>query len=125
MSDVEQRARDALNEVFGSGAYAAEDKRSRYREVEAMCRQIEAHDATKAEFSEAMRELDARLADMGLQEVSKARSIARCFILPKPVDPLVEALKASALFGIEQKHADNLRAELAKRGLTITQGEPQ
>lgn len=41
------------------------------------------------------------------------------FILPKPVDPLVEAIREMALIDATPGDAERLRAALAKRGLVV------
>lgn len=83
----------------------------------------EAHDATKAEFSDAAKKAIAeayRGGDAGTKAIS---AILSRFILPEPVDPLVEAFKD---LGEEypDKTAERLRHILAKRGLTIQEQNP-
>jgi hypothetical protein len=46
------------------------------------------------------------------------------FILPDPVDPLVEALELSHVHYSSEENAAALRAELAKRGLEIREVQP-
>lgn len=127
MTDIEQRARDALNEVCPA-TWAVIHKRKHYHAIEAMCRALEAHDATKAEFSEAMRELDARLADMGMREIGKARTIARRFILPEPVDPvdlLVDQFKELLRSrGVATHRIDDIIQRMDQCGLAITKEQP-
>ena len=98
MTDIEQRARDALNVPMSRCDWRDLDdthtrKSNRHveamcRHVEAMCRQIEAHDATKAEFEAFKREVSDMLLLMGFQR-GDVRIVGR-FILPESVDPLVE-----------------------------------
>jgi hypothetical protein len=102
MSDVVQRAWDALNQVkIEYGCATVWDSREDDSNVEAMCRQIEAldaeraaHEATKREFSEALKEYAAATLPW-----SEAWSNLAKYILPDPepvVDPLEDA-KAYAL----------------------------
>jgi len=130
--DIEQRARDALNAAYGYLCYVA-TRREDDDDIEAMCREIEAHDATKAELADFKREVSeaakrllaiVRLERPWLQ--SDADQFA-CFIQPDPVkiDPLAEALNEAAdNSGLaDEDFARALRAALAKRGLTITEGD--
>lgn len=131
MSTIEERARDALNEVARErhqGLWHATWHRGMDVSLEAMCRQIEAHDATKAEFealkhevSEAVRELCNALSKSPDGNVNWIPAALARFILPEPVDPLVEIMRAA---GVGQGVRDEVMTELAKRGLTITEQQP-
>ena len=46
------------------------------------------------------------------------------FILPDPVDPLVDALKCAVDFRCDEVMAGNFREQLAKRGLKIVEAQP-
>ncbi len=129
MSDIEQRAWDALIKAKKEeGDYLIPHKYC----VKAMCREIEAHDATKAELAELRIHADAMAAM--LEDVvyewdgepedgyrySEPVKAYRRFIQP---DPLYDALFAVVEMGRydTREQTQLLRAELAKRGLTITQ----
>ena len=127
MPTIEERARDLLNEAavkrgsfcrWGNG-----DTRSSNSYTEALCRALEAHDATLAEFEAFKREVSDE-AERILNCTNVNKRYAAClslsrFIIPKPVDPLVEAVKDcgyAKLDAIEPEFAADLRAALAKRG---------
>lgn len=87
-------------------------------------RALEAHDATLAEFEAFKREVSDAV------EFDKANYEGLCFprlsrfILPKPVDPLVEAVRDcgyATLDAIEPEFVADLRAALAKRGLKLVE----
>lgn len=98
MTNLEQRARDALNvPMWLNWPDLDEDAtRKRNRHVEAMCRQIEAHDATKAEFSEAVR----------VAFVTGLWADLSRFILPEPVKSLSEQLDHVLATGTADEMAD-------------------
>ena len=57
--------------------------------------------------------------------VKKLHPTAACYlgdlILPKPVDPLVEAIREASVFDADDGDASRLRAALAKRGLKLVE----
>lgn len=126
--DVEQRARDALNEVHrdlrNTTPYIESDTREKFASIEAVCRLIEQHDAKMREVSDAAakaRDLIEGYVGNTDDAGKQAASFLSRFILPDPVDPLVEAISAAIGHHITPGAPwDNVRAELAKRGLTIT-----
>lgn len=141
MSDIEQRARDALNSVYDE-RYCDGERATYYDEnvtrrrlfiMEAMCREIEEHDATKAELADLKREVsDAAKLHIAEAErcysalwASVTRDAFSRFIQPDPVkvDPLVEALRDWSESDMGFVEAESLREALAKRGLTITEGD--
>lgn len=103
MTDIEQRARDALNAAYGYLCYVA-TRREDNHDIEAMCREIEAHDATKAELADFKREVSEAVKAFAnvswTPDTCKAQwnALVR-FIQPDPVkvDPLlIEARKMLA-----------------------------
>ena len=150
MRDLEQRARDAFNAVYGERSagpsiyYDGGCPRVGNFHIEAMCRALEAHDATKAEFeafrreaSEAVKAVKARSGPRAWEAVIE--HLTR-FILPEPVDPLlIEAREiCSQMHHAQLPHIydeyragqrdtdDDVQLALAalKRGLTITEQQP-
>ena len=130
MIDVAQEARDALNEVMrGLGFcryWTPDDARGRYYVIEAMCRQIEKRRAVEAELEALKRDMSDAVK-RARQEGSWSSNLSR-FILPEPVDPLVELLSLMmdrSLTDDDAKHnAEWLSEQLAKRGLTIKEQNP-
>lgn len=111
MTDIKQREDDAA---------ALEGGPWRALEIE-----IEAHDATKAEFeafrrdvSEAVKSLSAHVMEQGVVMNTLSR-----FILPEPVDPLVEALRSIGLDKADEWAGDIRKAAIA-HGLTIQEQQP-
>ena len=78
-----------------------------------ICRAIKQHEAFKREVSDAV---EASMLSV------EAEHRLRRFILPKPVDPLVEVLAANWVTAT-QVDADYIRAALAKRGLEVREIE--
>ena len=90
--------------------------------AEALCRALEAHDATLAEFEAFKREVSDSVEhylDQWRNSIP-SREVFACqfgsFILPKPVDPLVEAIREASVSDADSGDAERLRAALAKRG---------
>ncbi len=125
MSDIEQRAWDALIKAKKEeGDYLIPHKYC----VKAMCREIEAHDATKAELADFKREVSDAVKELltwASFDTPFVRHRLDRFIQPDPVkvDPLVEALRDWSEIDMGFVEAESLRAALAKRGLTITEGD--
>lgn len=118
MTDIEQRARDALNLVTGErdliGGWERYG-REEHTSIEALCREIEAHDATKAELADFKREV-SEAVKLHIAEAWRCcsalwagvtRDALSRFIQPDPVevDPLVEAM-----LGAWPQYADRLEA---------------
>jgi hypothetical protein len=125
MPTIEERALALVNEVAGFDYLIAGDVMDDDRDymLKALCRALEAHDATLAEF-EAFRRKVSDKAEV----VKKLHPTAACYlgdlILPKPVDPLVEAVRDcgyATLDAIEPEFVADLRAALAKRGLKLVE----
>lgn len=93
MTDIEQKALALLNESGWKGAYLKRAWNCRY---EALCRAIEQHEAFRREVSDAVEAL-MRLGDM--MSFFDVRQALSRFILPKPVDPLVEVIATALLDG--------------------------
>ncbi len=106
MTEIEQKALALLNECGWGGAHLKRAWNPRY---EALCRAIEQHEAFKREVSDAV---EASMLSV------EAEHRLRRFILPKPVDPLVEVLAANWVTAT-QVDADYIRAALAKRGFEV------
>ena len=82
--------------------------------VQALCRAIEAHEADKQAFSDAIKDY------FGSESwTTRAYQHFAHFIIAKP-DPLVEALNECG-FGVSINAADDIRAALDARGLEIVE----
>ena len=89
-------------------------KRAWNPRYEALCRAIEQHEAFKREVSDAIAKLGCWPDTVNLQR----------FILPKSVDPLVEALNAvNPDVSHGEGDAELFRAALAKSGLEVREIE--
>lgn len=112
MTEIERKALALLNECGWGGAHLKRAWNPRY---EALCRAVEQHEAFKREVSEAVeRVLDESGEHIPIAFKPKLAS----FILPKPVDPLVEVCREIGL-GSSKTAAEELRAALAKHGLKL------
>jgi hypothetical protein len=122
MPTIEERALALVNEVAGFDYLIAGDVMDDDRDymLKALCRALEAHDATLAEF-EAFRRKVSDKAEV----VKKLHPTAACYlgdlILPKPVDPLVEAIREASVSDADDGDASRLRAALAARGLKLVE----
>ena len=123
MTEIERKALALVNEVLEEWevSRATEDDMDGSACFVALCRAIERHEAFRQEVSDAVEDYCGYVPPD-----SPSHPITR-FILPKPVDPLVEAMQeACGAQGLATKHtpneadADNLRQALAARGLKIT-----
>jgi hypothetical protein len=123
MPTIEERALALVNEVAGFDYLIAGDVMDDDRDymLKALCRALEAHDATLAEFEAFRRDVSDAV------EFDKANYEGLCFprlsrfILPKPVDPLVEAIREASVSDADDGDASRLRAALAKRGLKLVE----
>lgn len=88
----------------------------------ALCRAIEQHEAFRQEVSDAVVKATHTMAAGKLVEAS---GILAAFIIPKPVDPLVEVIadykrtKGTGEYATNKDMAAALRAALAARGLEV------
>lgn len=115
MTDIEQKALALLQDCGFHGGYIDRKWNENY---EALCRAIEHHEAFKLEVSDAAEEVAKALGT-----AHPTWAYLRRFIITKP-DPLVEAMNEALLSEQDmgaQELADNFRAALAARGLTITE----
>ena len=116
MTEIEQKALALVNEYF----YVERsnlDSCDRFDLLKALCRAIEQHEAFKRDVSDAIQ--SCMLGPVAEERLSP-------FILPKPVDPLVEALcevRDSPCIRDTAEIANDLRAALAKRGLEVREIE--
>ena len=119
MSEIEQKALALLNECGWGGAHMKRTWNPRY---EALCRAVEQHEQFKREVSDAVSGFwnYCRTTDTPFP------SDLDRFILPKPVDPLVESICVT--FGADimgPGDDDKFREALAKRGGRIVwENEP-
>lgn len=115
MTDIEKRALALLNEVERSSWEYYEIER--IPNFSALCRAIEQHEAFRHEVSDAVEEV----RDTTTWDVHP--KLWR-FIIPKPVDPLVEALReAGEQTGGQvsnERLAHDLRAAMKARGYEFT-----
>ena len=108
MTEIEQKALALVNEVTGHNWEPRESAGLPYFKV--LCRAIEQHEAFKREVSDEIAKLGCWPDTVNLQR----------FILPKPVDPLVEAW--NDMLRDSKPGEDRLevfRAALAKSGLEV------
>lgn len=117
MTDTEKKALALVNEIAATRgtSWPCVDRANDSR-WEALCRAIEQHEAFRQEVSDAVE------AYLGHTSPWPDNSLRR-FIIAKP-DPLVEALNEALLSEQDmgaRELADNFRAALAARGLTITE----
>ena len=119
MTEIEQKALALVNEVIqevSSNTLARLDPYSLAHE--AVRRAIEQHEAFKREVSDAIQ--SCMLGPVAEERLSP-------FILPKPVDPLVDAIQEAdeveTGWARASDYAEHLRAALAKRGLKIVEVE--
>ena len=120
MPTIEERALALVNEVEGCEKWFWTTRST--PSVEALCWAIEAHDATLAEFEAFKRKVsDAVEGFWNYCHTTNTPFPADLdrFIIPKPVDPLVEALDEAWDAVGRPAQADRLRAALAKRGLEV------
>ena len=89
--DIEQRARDALNEVRRERhlmPWGGFDTREENSSIEAVCRLIEQHDAKMREVSDACTDV-VMLRGTVIEVKAATNRILSRFILPEPVDVLL------------------------------------
>ena len=122
MTEIERKALALLRECAEVPAYVNLKAIPGFVRA-ALFRAIEQHEAFRREVSDAMTVLDSQLGLANYDTRAMSRLIAQRFIIPKPVDPLVEALNGAFGDGYEQPEADNLRAAIEKRGGKIVWGE--
>ena len=113
MQTVEERALalvNAVQELRGHPPLAR--FRSDTTMAEALMQSIKAHDAFKQEVSDAVNGFERYCT---VTDTPFPTDLSR-FILPKPVDPLVEAIREASVSDADDGDASRLRAALAKRG---------
>ena len=116
MTDIEKKALALLKEVLKECGYtgAIVIDRNCEPQAEALCRAIEQHEAFRQEVSDAASCLLELHQAVGLcLGDGRVRNLHR-FIIAKPVDPLVEALRDVG-HGMAPLH-DQIRAAIEKRG---------
>ena len=110
MTEIEKKALALLNE-FSDYEVPDLDEAQYSTTIQALCRAIEQHEAFKRDVSDAIQ--SCMLGPVAEERLSP-------FILPKPVDPLVEALREVVGDGYTlTEEAKALRAALAKRNAKI------
>lgn len=128
MPTIEERALALVNEVRKERGltpwYEGRGSREDSSLLEAFCRTLETLDATLAEFEAFKREVSDAVEDYyGEYRKDLMHPLLRRFILPKPVDPLVEAVREAMDADNETtvQFTNDLRASLAKRGLKLVE----
>ena len=116
MTEIEKKALALVNEVQAERSHAGSPWNSPTILNEALYRAIERHEAFAQEVSEAAEQA---IAFLGRQSEKQPRgrlaiALAR-FIIPKPVDPLVEAFDA-VWPGIDKAMVEALRTAMQARG---------
>ena len=120
MPTIEERALALVNEVAGFGYLVAGDFMDDDQDclLKALCRALEAHDATLAEFEAFKREVSDEIERCSLGDFAKER-LSR-FILPKPVEPLVAVMAFNSLdTATAEQRAANLREDAKALGYEI------
>lgn len=139
MSDIDQKALALVNEVGKERGLALRStKLDRTWPIpEALCRVIEAHEATKQELADCKQELNdykqkvSDVASVCAQHFSKTSwtvadrqrhvDLLSQFIIPKPKpDPLVEVLEVVGFLPVEDV-AEAIRVALNAHGLQIVE----
>ena len=114
MTEIERKALELVNEVQEDENYIVPSllfSRSKDAFCEALCRAIEQHEAFRQEVSDVAEHL------CRFYGVPVVMDKLEPFIITKP-DPLVEAMRYITTCD-DAKAAEQLRGELAKRGLEI------
>ena len=109
MTNIEQKALALVQEVqgFECGVSIYHVHNAKLLR-QALCRAIEQHEAFRQEVSDALKgQFIGGIPD----------KVAR-FIIPKPVDPLVEVMNEMG-FGMSKTASEEFREALAKRGYEI------
>ena len=118
MTEIEKKALALVDEVILEVSSSTLVRFDPYNPtLEAVRRAIEQHEQFKREVSDAVEYFMDGPVGLGT-----ARERLGRFILPKPVDPLVEALNEALLSEQDMgalEMADAVRAALAKRGLEV------
>ena len=140
MNEIERKALALLNDVLAAKGYAQWQSISYDGSTfnTALCRAIEQHEAFRQEVSgrderlgEALYGLSARLLMAGFFENKEdhaayervVEAFGKPFIIPKPVDPLVEVIaevRVSPTLRSDKEMADQLRAAMLARGYEFT-----
>lgn len=122
MTDIEKKALDLINTVLveRGGEKSLHIFRKTLSSNEALCRAIEQHEAFRKEVSDAVELSIGRSGHDGLRAGHINEYLGR-FIIAQP-DPLVEAMKDLSWDEetAAEEWANDLRAALEARGLTIT-----
>lgn len=117
MNDIEQKALALVNEVQTEmGRYKSKRLDPDILFNKALCRAIEQHEAFRQEVSDAVEVYEEMGCPMGWEGFEQ-------FIIPAPKpDPLVEVMKDLSWDEetAAEEWANDLRAALEARGLTIT-----
>lgn len=132
MPTIEERALALVNEVAGFDYLIAGDVMDDDRDymLKALCRALEAHDAERAAHAQFRQEVSDSVEHYLDQwrNSTPSRGVFACqfgsFIIPEPVDPLVEAVRDcgyATLDAIEPEFVADLRTALAKRGLKLVE----
>ena len=117
MTDIEQRARDALNKVIDErGLIPRYPDRRTDASFEAICRLLEREDALQKQFDDFRQEVsdkvEAALAARGAGTWHRAKDSLASLVIPKS-DPWQDVLDE---LGVDR---DEMDAVLAKHGLEI------
>jgi hypothetical protein len=126
MTDIEKKALALVNEV------CRERSRPEWRYLErpkdtaaeALCRAIEQHEAFKLEVSDAVEDVDIRLAGDGFLKTGETRQMLAPFIIAKPDNiaaGLALAVEDTLELVVGDEDVNRLRAALAARGLKIVE----
>ena len=115
MTEVEQKMLALVREVSGYEIIKVLDDAAFVDVIAALRRAIEQHEAFRQEVSDAVEDYNR-----GYKTFSE---MFDRFIIAKPVDPLVEALRDVG-HGMAPLH-DQIRAAIEKRGGKIVWGETQ
>jgi len=117
MTDIERKALALLNEVRREENLLDADLAymKRHYCFTALCRAIEQHEAFRREVSDAVEAYLGAAIPLASHD-----GRLRQFIIPKPVDPLVEALKSWGNHLDGEAGAAHIRAAMQARGYQFT-----
>lgn len=121
MTEIEKKALALVNEVIAERGFGPHRYYRRENGVvaEGLCRAIERHEAYKQRVSEFARRVRQFVSPGGCATLKQEGFQFDEFIIPKPVDPLVEALndmKDGRAGPTTESYAACLRTALAARG---------
>lgn len=120
MTEIEQKALALVNEVRGDDFKSIGEHGWGTIHL-ALCRAIEQHEAFRRDVSDHMSDVVNKSRSGKYYTADALGEDLRRFIIPKPVDPLVEALQVWGECEYGPVEAEALRAAMKARGLKIVE----